>query len=105
MSDKKTDPNKKNNNRRRPSASIRDFDTRKMDETLETLDKGSPKLNWIYVLLTMIIIFLIVWVVMLLNPEAASDQAFSDSAYTENAELEAEVESLESRIEVLEQNN
>lgn len=104
MSDKK-DNRPKHNNRHRPSQLIKDIEMPNIDETLETLDKGSPKLNWIYVLLAMIIVFLTVWVIMLMNPETSDNQgpASGDDAQSNLTEIEADIESLEARIEALEQ--
>lgn len=92
----------KHHNRPTPREMIRDLDIPNVDETLETLDKGSPKLNWIYVLLAMVILFLAVWITMLMNPETSVDDGTDGQTQTEITEIQEDIESLERRIEALE---
>ncbi|MCZ0717294.1 hypothetical protein [Aerococcus kribbianus] len=80
---------------------LKNLENMDIEKTLETLDKGSPKLNWIYVLLAMIVIFVLVWVVLTFLPgDNAGEQ--TEYSHQEIEELEERVNQLEERIDVIE---
>ena len=43
---------------------LEDIENLKLDETLENFDKGSPHLNWGYLFIGLVAIFLVVWLVV-----------------------------------------
>ncbi|AMB99555.1 hypothetical protein AWM75_05890 [Aerococcus urinaehominis] len=75
-----------------------------VDETIETLEKGSPRLNWIYVLMALIIIFLSIWLVTIYFP-GNNQESLPSSQTIQNQDINQRISDLESRIDALEAAN
>lgn len=74
-----------------------------VDEALEQLDHGSPKLNWIYVILAVTAIFFIAWLVIESNPRQDEVPPNTIDEMTEEiSTMQEEISSLEQRISTLE---
>ncbi|AMC01515.1 Uncharacterised protein [Aerococcus viridans] len=86
---------------------LKNMDRKKVDETLEYLDKGSPKLNWLYITLAVAIIFLLIWLIMVMNPneDVAPTIGRSEEINLQIQEMETRIESLESQVESIEEAN
>lgn len=76
---------------------LKNMDRQKVEETLEYLDKGSPKLNWLYITLAVAIIFLLIWLIMVMNPNEDVAPTIDSSK-----EINLQIQEMESRIEALE---
>ncbi|KAA9218400.1 MULTISPECIES: hypothetical protein [Aerococcus] len=80
---------------------IDDIENLNIDETLENLDKGSPHLNWGYLLIGLIVLFLLVWGVLeIFSPNET--EAHFQSQTEQIKELENKVNHLEYRVKQLE---
>ena len=86
---------------------LKNMDRKKVDETLEYLDKGSPKLNWLYITLAVAIIFLLIWLIMIMNPNAdvAPTIDTAEEINLQIQEMETRIEALEDQVESLEEGN
>ena len=86
---------------------LKNMDRKKVDETLEYLDKGSPKLNWIYITLAVAIIFLLIWLIMIMNPNADMAPTIdrSEEINLQIHDMESRIKSLEDQVENLEEAN
>lgn len=86
---------------------LKNMDRKKVDETLEYLDKGSPKLNWLYITLAVAIIFLLIWLIMIMNPNAdvAPTIDTAEEVNLQITDLESRIEVLEDQVESLEEAN
>ncbi|WP_290491785.1 MULTISPECIES: hypothetical protein [unclassified Aerococcus] len=86
---------------------LKNMDRKKVDETLEYLDKGSPKLNWLYITLAVAIIFLLIWLIMVMNPneDVAPTNGRSEEINLQIQEMETRIEALESQVESIEEAN
>lgn len=86
---------------------LKNMDRQKVDETLEYLDKGSPKLNWLYITLAVAIIFLLIWLIMVMNPNAdvAPTIDRSEEINLQIHDMESRIKSLEDQVENLEEAN
>lgn len=73
-----------------------------VEKTLETLDKGSPKLNWAYVLLAMAGIFIMLWLLFTLVPGEDVTETVPSSSQSQIESLQKQVETLEQRVDELE---
>lgn len=76
---------------------LKNMDRQKVEETLEYLDKGSPKLNWLYITLAVAIIFLLIWLIMVMNPNEDVAPTIDSSK-----EINLQIHDMESRISELE---
>ncbi|MFV8291251.1 hypothetical protein ACNNMX_04305 [Aerococcus viridans] len=83
---------------------LKNMDRKKVDETLEYLDKGSPKLNWLYITLAVAIIFLLIWLIMIMNPNAdvAPTIDRSEEINLQIHDMETRISELESKVSELE---
>ena len=83
---------------------LKNMDRKKVDETLEYLDKGSPKLNWLYITLAVAIIFLLIWLIMIMNPNADVAPTIDRSEETnlQIHDMESRISELESKVSELE---
>lgn len=86
---------------------LKNMDRQKVEETLEYLDKGSPKLNWLYITLAVAIIFLLIWLIMVMNPneDVAPTIDSSKEINLQIQEMESRIEALESQVDSLEEAN
>ncbi|QOQ78793.1 hypothetical protein [Aerococcus urinaeequi] len=86
---------------------LKNMDRQKVEETLEYLDKGSPKLNWLYITLAVAIIFLLIWLIMVMNPneDVAPTIDSSEEINLQIQEMESRIESLEGQVDSLEEAN
>lgn len=86
---------------------LKNMDRQKVEETLEYLDKGSPKLNWLYITLAVAIIFLLIWLIMVMNPneDVAPTIDTAEEIYLQITDLESRIEVLEDQVESLEEAN
>ncbi|MFE0442275.1 hypothetical protein ACFW0C_06530 [Aerococcus sp. NPDC058936] len=86
---------------------LKNMDRQKVEETLEYLDKGSPKLNWLYITLAVAIIFLLIWLIMVMNPneDVAPTIDTAEEINLQIQEMETRIEALESQVESLEEGN
>ncbi|MFW3332717.1 hypothetical protein [Aerococcus viridans] len=86
---------------------LKNMDRQKVDETLEYLDKGSPKLNWLYITLAVAIIFLLIWLIMVMNPneDVAPTIDRSEEINLQIHDMESRIKSLEDQVENLEEAN
>ena len=86
---------------------LKSMDRKKVDETLEYLDKGSPKLNWLYITLAVAIIFLLIWLIMVMNPneDVAPTIDRSEEINLQIQEMESRIEALEGQVDSLEEAN
>ncbi|MFW5445395.1 hypothetical protein ACN7UQ_04160 [Aerococcus urinaeequi] len=86
---------------------LKNMDRKKVDETLEYLDKGSPKLNWLYITLAVAIIFLLIWLIMVMNPneDVAPTIDSSEEINLQIQEMESRIEALEGQVDSLEEAN
>lgn len=82
---------------------IKNLENLNVEETLETLDKGSPKLNWIYIILAMIGIFILVWVALTLSPNNDNPEEYPEINGEKIEQLEKKVDRLEKRVDELEE--
>ncbi|WCG37359.1 hypothetical protein PML80_07480 [Aerococcus urinaeequi] len=83
---------------------LKNMDRKKVDETLEYLDKGSPKLNWLYITLAVAIIFLLIWLIMIMNPntDVAPTIDRSEEINLQIHDMETRINELESKVSELE---
>ena len=83
---------------------LKNMDRKKVDETLEYLDKGSPKLNWLYITLAVAIIFLLIWLIMVMNPneDVAPTNGRSEEINLQIYDMESRISELESKVSELE---
>jgi len=83
---------------------LKNMDRKKVDETLEYLDKGSPKLNWLYITLAVAIIFLLIWLIMVMNPneDVAPTIDTAEEINLQITDLEIRISELESKVSELE---
>ncbi|MEC1385864.1 hypothetical protein [Aerococcus viridans] len=83
---------------------LKNMDRKKVDETLEYLDKGSPKLNWLYITLAVAIIFLLIWLIMVMNPneDVAPTIDRSEEINLQIYDMESRISELESKVSELE---
>ena len=86
---------------------LKNMDRQKVEETLEYLDKGSPKLNWLYITLAVAIIFLLIWLIMVMNPneDVAPTIDSSKEINLQIQEMESRIEALEGQVDSLEEAN
>ncbi|MEY8370025.1 hypothetical protein AAK938_00490 [Aerococcaceae bacterium 50-4] len=86
---------------------LKNMDREKVEETLEYLDKGSPKLNWLYITLAVAIIFLLIWLIMVMSPdeEVAPTIDTAEEINLQIKDMETRIESLEGQVEQLEENS
>lgn len=86
---------------------LKNMDREKVEETLEYLDKGSPKLNWLYITLAVAIIFLLIWLIMVMSPdeEVAPTIDTAEEINLQIKDMETRIESLENQVEELEEAN
>ncbi|MFW3497541.1 hypothetical protein [Aerococcus viridans] len=86
---------------------LKNMDRQKVEETLEYLDKGSPKLNWLYITLAVAIIFLLIWLITVLSPneEVAPTIDTAVEINLQIQEMETRIEALEGQVESLEEGN
>lgn len=86
---------------------LKNMDRQKVEETLEYLDKGSPKLNWLYITLAVAIIFLLIWLIMVMNPneDVAPTIDSSEEINLQIQEMESRIEALEGQVDSLEKAN
>ena len=86
---------------------LKNMDRKKVDETHEYLDKGSPKLNWLYITLAVAIIFLLIWLIMVMNPneDVAPTIDRSEEINLQIQEMESRIEALEGQVDSLEEAN
>jgi len=86
---------------------LKNMDRKKVDETLEYLDKGSPKLNWLYITLAVAIIFLLIWLIMVMNPneDVAPTIDTAEEINLQIQDMETRIEALEGQVESLEEAN
>lgn len=86
---------------------LKNMDRQKVEETLEYLDKGSPKLNWLYITLAVAIIFLLIWLIMVMNPneDVAPTIDRSEEINLQIHDMESRIKSLEDQVENLEEAN
>ena len=80
---------------------LKNMDREKVEETLEYLDKGSPKLNWLYITLAVAIIFLLIWLIMVMSPdeEVAPTIDTAEEINLQIKDMETRIESLEGQVE------
>lgn len=83
---------------------LKNMDRQKVEETLEYLDKGSPKLNWLYITLAVAIIFLLIWLIMVMNPneDVAPTIDSSEEINLQIHDMESRISELESKVSELE---
>lgn len=83
---------------------FKNMDRKKVDETLEYLDKGSPKLNWLYITLAVAIIFLLIWLIMVMNPneDVAPTIDTAEEINLQIHDMESRISELESKVSELE---
>lgn len=83
---------------------LKNMDRKKVDETLEYLDKGSPKLNWLYITLAVAIIFLLIWLIMVMNPneDVAPTIDTAEEINLQIHDMESRISELESKVSELE---
>lgn len=83
---------------------LKNMDRQKVEETLEYLDKGSPKLNWLYITLAVAIIFLLIWLIMVMNPneDVAPTIDTAEEINLQITDLEIRISELESKVSELE---
>ena len=83
---------------------LKNMDRKKVDETLEYLNKGSPKLNWLYITLAVAIIFLLIWLIMVMNPneDVAPTIDRSEEINLQIYDMESRISELESKVPELE---
>jgi cell division protein FtsL len=76
----------------------------KVDKTLAYLDKGSPKLNWLYITLAVAIIFLLVGLIMVLTPDddTPTEWAAPEELNLQISDMETRISELESKVSELE---
>ncbi|MFJ8450600.1 hypothetical protein ACIQ9H_00110 [Aerococcus viridans] len=86
---------------------LKNMDRQKVEEALEYLDKGSPKLNWLYITLAVAIIFLLIWLIMVMNPneDVAPTIDSSKEINLQIQEMESRIEALEGQVDSLEEAN
>lgn len=86
---------------------LKNMDRQKVEETLEYLDKGSPKLNWLYITLAVAIIFLLIWLIMVMNPneDVAPTIDTAEEINLQIQDMETRIEALEGQVESLEEAN
>lgn len=80
---------------------LKKLENMNVEQTLATLDKGSPKLNWTYLLLAMIAIFALIWIGISLIPGEDVDE-YTNPNDTQIEQLEQQINDLEKRVEALE---
>ncbi len=86
---------------------LKNMDRKKVEETLEYLDKGSPKLNWLYITLAVAIIFLLIWLIMIMSPDedVAPTIDRAEEINLQIKEMESRIEALEGQVDSLEEAN
>ncbi|PMC78600.1 hypothetical protein CJ191_08850 [Aerococcus viridans] len=86
---------------------LKNMDRKKVEETLEYLDKGSPKLNWLYITLAVAIIFLLIWLITIMNPheDVAPTIDKTEEINIQIQEMESRIETLEGQVDNLEEAN
>ena len=92
----------------RDDINLKDFD---VDEALEQLDQGSPKLNWFYVILALLAIFGFAYAIIEFAPRNDLPQTSNFEEVTEQIKeqnktiekLEEKTEELEERLDELEE--
>lgn len=86
---------------------LKNMDRKKLEEMLEYLDKGSPKLNWLYITLAVAIIFLLIWLIMVLSPDedVAPTVDTAEDIQLQITDMETRIDELEDQIEILEEAN
>lgn len=85
---------------------LKNMDRQKVEETLEYLDKGSPKLNWMYITLAVVIIFLLIWLITTISPnEDPAEWNASEELNIQLTDMESRISELEDQVESLEEAN
>lgn len=85
----------------RDDINLKDFD---VDEALEQLDQGSPKLNWFYVILALLAIFGFAYAIIEFAPRNDLPQTSNFEEVTEEIkEQDKTIEKLEEKTEELEE--